>query len=344
MRSIVAASSKSNAVPENRLALVSQCKLPTKQRLSLVSQSFLLAKLLETSPQPAHHHRLSRPSTWGVFAFMPDDLWLYQAISSKCESVSCLPSLHITLIIVRYLFASRCLRPVILLLRTIEVPPFFICLISGKMFSLSVAATLLASTLISTASARPSTRSIGSTSTSPKNVVYWGQGPSQNRLNTFCTDSTIDIIPIGFVNGLPSQNGGWPAMNFGNACDADEYFYDGSTKTGSFTNCRKLVPDVAACQGNQKKIFISIGGDSPGFQLGSQAEAVAFATQLWQIFGPKSSDYTGPRPFGAASVVVSISISSLEMDHTSWMLQTPSEDSSQAMHPRHTTSQLLLNA
>ena len=96
-------------------------------------------------------------------------------------------------------------------------------------------------------------------------------------------------------------------MNFGNACDGDEYFYNGIQKTGSFTNCRKLVPEIGPCQTAGKKIFISIGGDTkssglPDVQFQSQSEAVAFANQLWQIFGPYDPSYTGPRPFGTASV------------------------------------------
>ncbi len=55
---------------------------------------------------------------------------------------------------------------------------------------------------------------------------------------------------------------------------------------------------MAYCQQKGKKILISIGGDSPGNQLTSKDAATSFANQLWQIFGPKPSGFTGPRPFG----------------------------------------------
>ncbi|RMZ88460.1 hypothetical protein DV736_g4318, partial [Chaetothyriales sp. CBS 134916] len=164
----------------------------------------------------------------------------------------------------------------------------------------SLAVTAFVSTLFASAFARPQSRA--TTTKSLLNVAYYGQGPNQPLLGTFCTDSTLDIIPIGFVNGLPSDNGGWPAMNFGNACGGDEYFYDGTVQTASFTNCQKLVSQIPLCQNAGKKIFISIGGGVADVQLKSREDAVAFANQLWDIFGPYDPTYTGPRPFGTVTV------------------------------------------
>ncbi|RMZ83860.1 hypothetical protein DV737_g1516, partial [Chaetothyriales sp. CBS 132003] len=91
-------------------------------------------------------------------------------------------------------------------------------------------------------------------------------------------------------------------MNFGNACSGDEYFYDGTVQTASFTNCQNLVSQIPLCQTAGTKIFISIGGAVADVELESQEDAVAFANQLWDIFGPYNSSYTGPRPFGTAAV------------------------------------------
>ena len=128
-----------------------------------------------------------------------------------------------------------------------------------------------------------------------------GGGTDQKPLADFCDDDTIDIIPIGFVNKFPGQDGtfGLPGTNFGNACWASEYYVDEEEhKTSIFSPCSNIQRDMAYCQSKGKKVLISIGGDSPGNQLASKDAATSFATQLWQIFGPKPSGFTGPRPFG----------------------------------------------
>ncbi|RMD40040.1 hypothetical protein DV735_g5070, partial [Chaetothyriales sp. CBS 134920] len=162
--------------------------------------------------------------------------------------------------------------------------------------------TGLVSSLFAAVSARPLALPRATTTDSLLNVAYYGQGPNQPLLGTFCTDSSLDIIPIAFVNGLSSDNGGFPAMNFGNVCGANEYYYDGSTQTASFTYCANFVSQIPLCKAAGKKIFISIGGAVANVQLSSKEEAVAFGNQLWDIFGPYNATYTGPRPFGSEVV------------------------------------------
>lgn len=174
------------------------------------------------------------------------------------------------------------------------------------MLSVSVAATLLATTLFSTSHAAAIPTPSAPQQTKPQVVAYWGQGAGQPALATFCQDSTIDVIPIGFVNKYPNQDAGsygLPGMNFGNACYATEYFVDAQGHTtDAFNRCHGLINDVPTCQQAGKKILVSIGGDSPLTDFASDADASAFATQLWQMFGTYDPTYAGPRPFGDAEV------------------------------------------
>ncbi|KAH6715854.1 glycoside hydrolase superfamily, partial [Leptodontidium sp. MPI-SDFR-AT-0119] len=47
-------------------------------------------------------------------------------------------------------------------------------------------------------------------------AMYYGQGPSQQSLAHFCNSSSVDIIPIGFINIFPNLANGLVAENFGN--------------------------------------------------------------------------------------------------------------------------------
>jgi chitinase len=126
-------------------------------------------------------------------------------------------------------------------------------------------------------------------------------------LSTFCAETSLDIINIGFVNWFPDVGAtGWPETNFGNQCDGTVYTHNGEP-TGLLQNCHQIVEDIPLCQEAGKKIFLSLGGAAPaaGQVIASQESAVAFAEWLWGAFGPVDSAYATidvPRPFD--SVVV----------------------------------------
>jgi chitinase len=61
-----------------------------------------------------------------------------------------------------------------------------------------------------------STASAAFDAASSKNVaIYWGQGNAQIDLSTVCSDPSVDIVNVAFVNGFPRQVGDYPATNFG---------------------------------------------------------------------------------------------------------------------------------
>ncbi|KAL8892889.1 MAG: hypothetical protein Q9215_000253 [Flavoplaca cf. flavocitrina] len=135
-------------------------------------------------------------------------------------------------------------------------------------------------------------------------AVYWGQGPGQQRLAHFCEDSTIDIIPVAFLNIFPDQvNGGYPGTNFGNQCGPETFVNKDGSDSPLLSNCQFIGPDIKTCQAMGKKVLLSLGGAIPTNQsINNDESAVAFANFLWNAFGPEDATYDGPRPFGDAVV------------------------------------------
>lgn len=55
-----------------------------------------------------------------------------------------------------------------------------------------------------------------STASATGNVaIYWGQGAYQKELSVVCSDPSVDIVSIGFVNGFPTSRNKYPDLNFG---------------------------------------------------------------------------------------------------------------------------------
>jgi chitinase len=170
------------------------------------------------------------------------------------------------------------------------------------MISNTLAASLLASaSIISSTLASPILiPNVVTQASSPRLVTYWGQTAGQPRLSEFCKDSTIDIIPIGFVNIFPDQAGG-PGNNYGNACGSDLWVSPDGKQTQMLTTCSQIADDIQTCQQAGKKIFVSIGGAEPGGNfLASSDSAKAFADFLWGSYGPVQDPTLKqfPRPFG----------------------------------------------
>lgn len=123
-------------------------------------------------------------------------------------------------------------------------------------------------------------------------VVYWGQNSagSQQRLATYCQDSTIDIIPISFLVAFGT---GAYQINFANMCG-------GTPIAGSsLVQCDQIAEDIKTCQAAGKKILLSMGGASGAYGFSSAAQATQTANDLWNYFGGGSSSI---RPFGTSNV------------------------------------------
>jgi chitinase len=123
-----------------------------------------------------------------------------------------------------------------------------------------------------------------------------GQGAGQQRLSYFCAKSTVDVIPIAFVDVFPAQGNGFPGTNFGNQCWGPPYVYPGPGNNPSLnqllSECPNLIADIPICQGTySKKIVLSLGGASQTYQLTGASNGVAFADFLWGAFGPQTPSW-----------------------------------------------------
>ncbi|KAK6353295.1 hypothetical protein TWF696_005267 [Orbilia brochopaga] len=128
-------------------------------------------------------------------------------------------------------------------------------------------------------------------------VVYYGQGPNQERLRTLCDNANIDTIPVGFVTQFGNTGmGGVIETNFGNQC-GDPY-----PGTKFVYQCHYLQEDVAYCQSIGKKILLSIGGGAGVYHLETAEQAQQAADDIWSAFGPVDPLWTYGRPFGDAIV------------------------------------------
>ncbi|TLD33912.1 hypothetical protein PspLS_01301 [Pyricularia sp. CBS 133598] len=140
-------------------------------------------------------------------------------------------------------------------------------------------------------------------------VVYYGQGPDQKDLMTYCREPAIDIIVLSFVHLFPQQANGLPGTNFGNQCGGAVYPGPGPapSRDALQANCPRLVPHVEQCQRIfHKKVLLSLGGGVAGYQLTGADAGRALADQLWAMFGPKVGGSTLPRPLDGASRVVDL--------------------------------------
>jgi len=109
------------------------------------------------------------------------------------------------------------------------------------------------------------------------------------------------------VNWSPEKGGptGYPGTNFGAHCGSATYKVNGKS-SHLLSDCSTIVQDIPKCQAMGTKVLLSIGGvwSSSGsdYTVSTTQKGEAFATFLWNAFGPYKTSWTGPRPFGHSSV------------------------------------------
>lgn len=127
-------------------------------------------------------------------------------------------------------------------------------------------------------------------------------------MQAFCYESTIDIIPIGFITEFPAQGNGLPGFVSGdNGCWGLPYpnyagpGYDGidNPLADSLpTTCPYIQQDIPICQQLGKKILISLGGaaNTGSYQLTGATDGVAFAEWIWGAYGPYNQTWVDLSP------------------------------------------------
>ncbi|KAI1374212.1 carbohydrate-binding module family 18 protein [Hypoxylon crocopeplum] len=155
-------------------------------------------------------------------------------------------------------------------------------------------------------------------------VVYYGQGPNQASLSTYCADPTIDVIVLSFVSLFPAQANGFPGINFGNQCGSAVYPGPGYNGVNNATNnqlyqCPNIQRDLYTCrQTSNKKILLSLGGATTTYQLTGATDGTYFANVLWGLFGPRTTTWVNagkPRPFDYNGVGFSVDGFDLDIEH-----------------------------
>ncbi|KAI8336186.1 glycoside hydrolase superfamily [Chlamydoabsidia padenii] len=135
-------------------------------------------------------------------------------------------------------------------------------------------------------------------------AVYWGQNSYgaanisdrskwQQSIRQYCQDSTIDIIPMGFVTQFFGTDD-LPTINLANICNN----VDNGTFSGtSLIDCSSISSDIQFCQSQGKAVTLSLGGATGGAGFQSDKQASGFADTIWNLFLGGSSS---TRPFGEA--------------------------------------------
>ncbi|KAF1366077.1 glycoside hydrolase, partial [Lizonia empirigonia] len=145
---------------------------------------------------------------------------------------------------------------------------------------------------------------LASTASATGNVaIYWGQGAYQKELSVVCSDPSVDIVNIGFVNGFPKSRKTYPNTNFGNACGGSTFTNPDGTQSNFLSDCPIIERGINTCKANGKKVMLSLGGGYPHDYYLDNVDAYKWlAETLVGSFGPKNSSASWPRPFGDAAV------------------------------------------
>ena len=140
----------------------------------------------------------------------------------------------------------------------------------------------------------------------PKLAAWWGQtaAASSAGLEQVCNDPAFDVVIIAFLTEFFGP-GGYPKLDLGPVSAAGSEKQAAAGASG-LVDGSALVPAIKTCQGNGKKVLLSLGGalasgskhsgtGAPTSVFSSDAQGEQFAQTLWDLFlGGQSA----LRPFG----------------------------------------------
>lgn len=133
----------------------------------------------------------------------------------------------------------------------------------------------------------------------PKTVIYWGQESDgkEKPLRDYCSTGDYDIIVLGFAYEFPTpstHSSDYPALNFASHCETPY-----NSDNPQLLICPSIGADISYCQQLGVQILLSFGGGVGRYGFASDAQAVSFATLVWNMF----FEGTGAiRPFGNAII------------------------------------------
>ncbi|XP_057525669.1 acidic endochitinase-like [Amaranthus tricolor] len=114
--------------------------------------------------------------------------------------------------------------------------------------------------------------------------TYWGQNGNEGSLSAACNTGNYQFINIAFLTVF--GGGRTPQLNLAGHCNP--------AIPGS---CSSIGNDIAACQRQGIKVFLSLGGGAGDYSLSSPADAQQVADYLWNNF---LGGISNARPLGDA--------------------------------------------
>ncbi|KAK6507278.1 Chitinase 1 [Arthrobotrys musiformis] len=131
-------------------------------------------------------------------------------------------------------------------------------------------------------------------------ALYWGQNSAQispqSPLKSYCDRPDVDILILSFISLLYS-NEKIPILN-----QATPQCFPIPGSAGGQVSCPELAQEIEYCKGKGKKILVSLGGATGGYELLSSAEAAAAAKQVWDTYLGGGQGGMAVRPFGEVEV------------------------------------------
>ncbi|KAG8055976.1 hypothetical protein GUJ93_ZPchr0001g30851 [Zizania palustris] len=115
-------------------------------------------------------------------------------------------------------------------------------------------------------------------------AVYWGQNGNEGSLADACNSGLYAYVMVSFLTSF-GNNGQSPVLNLAGHCDP-----------GS-GGCTGLSTEIEACQSQNVKVLLSLGGAGGSYSLASTDDAQSVADYLWNNFPGGSSS---SRPLGDA--------------------------------------------
>ncbi|KAB2598725.1 acidic endochitinase-like [Pyrus ussuriensis x Pyrus communis] len=114
-------------------------------------------------------------------------------------------------------------------------------------------------------------------------ATYWGQNGNEGTLADACNSGNYQFVNIAFLTTFGNNQA--PVLNLAGHCDP------------SSSTCTGLSVDIRACQSQNIKVLLSIGGAVGSYNLTSADDARQVADYIWNNFlGGQSAS----RPLGDA--------------------------------------------
>lgn len=129
-------------------------------------------------------------------------------------------------------------------------------------------------------------------------VGWWGAGWFNDvyQVPQVCADPAYSVVILSFLYTNLGFNG-WPAMTF-NVDNTNASAAQIAAGATGLMAMPEMAQQIKTCQKMGKKVMLSIGGGAGDVVFNNSLEAIAFANQVWQLFGGDTETLKHLRPYG----------------------------------------------